>query len=77
MRNRLSINSINMLCFIYINTRSIRAATKQKDEEAKLLEELIAEILLNQEDDLVESDEAIDNDDDDDEWEDLIDPFIT
>ena len=44
----------------YINFRSIRIATKQKDEEAKRLAVLIADLLLNQEDDLVEY-EAINN----------------
>ena len=55
MRNRLLIKTMNMLCFIYINSRSIRMATKHedKDKEAALLEELMPEILLNQEDDLV------------------------
>jgi hypothetical protein len=69
MRNRLSINKMDMLCFIYINSWSICTATKQKDEEAERLAVLIVDLLLNQEDDLVEC-EAI-NDDDEDEWEDL------
>jgi tryptophan synthase alpha subunit len=69
MQNRLSIDKMDMLCFIYINSRFIRTATKQKDEEAERLAVLIADLLLNQEDDLVEY-EAI-NDDDEDEWEDL------
>jgi hypothetical protein len=60
---------MDMLCFIYINSRFIRTATKQKDEEAERLAVLMADLLLNQEDDLVEY-EAI-NDDDEDEWEDL------
>jgi hypothetical protein len=69
MQNRLSIDKMDMLCFIYINSRFIRTATKQKDEEAERLAVLMADLLLNQEDDLVEY-EAI-NDDDEDEWEDL------
>ena len=42
MRNRLSIETMNMLCFIYINSRFIRMATKHKDKdkESVLLEEL-------------------------------------
>ena len=72
IRNRLSIEHMNMLCFIYINVRSIRAATKQKDGESELLKELMADLLLNQEDDLVRDEQGEgDDDDDDDEWEDL------
>jgi hypothetical protein len=44
---------MDKLCFIYINSRSIRLALKQTDEEAQLLDEIMEDILLNQEDDLV------------------------
>ena len=70
LRNRMSIETMDKLCFIYINCRSIRAAMKETDEEAKLLEELMADLLLNQEDDLVEI-EPIEDDDEDDSWEDI------
>lgn len=53
MRNRLSIETMDKLCFIYINSRSIRSALKQTDEKAQLLDEIMEDILLNQEDDLV------------------------
>ena len=75
MRNRLLIKNMNMLCFIYINCRSIRAATKQRDNEAELLEELMTDLLLNQEDDLVQYDTIDGGDNDEDSWEDM-DPFI-
>ena len=64
-----------MLCFIYINCRSIRAATKQRDNKAELLEELMTDLLLNQEDDLVQYDTIDGGDNDEDSWEDM-DPFI-
>jgi hypothetical protein len=58
IRNRLSTEKIDKLCFIYINSRLIRALLKQTDEEAQLLDKIIKDILLNQEDDLVKSDGA-------------------
>jgi len=61
----MSIETMNKLCFIYINSRSIRAALKQTDEEAKLLKDLMADLLLNQEDDLVKNN-AIKEDDEED-----------
>jgi hypothetical protein len=54
---------MDMLCFIYINSRSIRAGIKQTDQEEALLRELMADLLLNQEDDLVKSDIASEGDD--------------
>jgi hypothetical protein len=45
---------------------------KEIDGEAKLLEELMADLLLNQEDDLVEI-EAIQDDDEEENWEDISD----
>jgi len=62
----MSIETIDKLCFIYINARSIQAALHKKDGEAKLLEELMADLLLNQEDDLVKSDATKDDDKDED-----------
>jgi hypothetical protein len=72
MRNRLLIKRMNILCFIYINSRSIRMATKHedKDKEAALLEGLMVEILLNQEDDLVVID-IIDENTDKTDWVDI------
>jgi hypothetical protein len=61
---------MDKLCFIYINYRSICAAIKEIDKEAKLLEELIADLLLNQEDDLVEIEPIKDNNEED-SWEDI------
>lgn len=61
MQNRPSIYKINMLCFIYINSWFIYIATKQKDKEAKCLVVLIANLLLNQEDELVECKATNDN----------------
>jgi hypothetical protein len=58
IRNRLSTEKIDKLCFIYINSRLIRALLKQTDEEAQLLDKIMKDILLNQEDDLVKSDGA-------------------
>ena len=66
----MSIETMDKLCFIYINCRSIRTAMKEIDGEAKLLEELMADLLLNQEDDLVEI-EAIKDDDEEENWEDI------
>ena len=49
---------MDMLCFIYINSRSIQARIKQTDQEEALLRELIANLLLNQENNLVKGDIA-------------------
>jgi hypothetical protein len=54
---------MDMLCFIYINSRSIQARIKQTDQEEALLRELMADLLLNQENDLVKSDIASEGDD--------------
>ena len=54
---------MDMLCFIYINSRSIRARIKQAIKEEALLKELIADLLLNQEDDLVKNNTVSEDDD--------------
>jgi hypothetical protein len=54
MRNRILIEIIDKLYFIYINYRLIYIVIKEIDREAKLLEKLIADLLLNLENNLVE-----------------------
>ena len=49
----MSVETMDKLCFIYINCRSIRASLNYADGEVELMEKLMAEMLLNQEDDLV------------------------
>jgi hypothetical protein len=48
----------------------IYAAIKETDKEAKFLEKLIADLLLNQEDNLVEI-EPIEDNNEEDSWEDI------
>jgi hypothetical protein len=71
MRNRLSVEKMNKLCFIYINSRSIRAALKQTDTDAVLLKEIMVDLLLNQEDDLVRNADVKQDDDEEEYWEDI------
>ncbi len=71
LRNRLSIKTMDMLSFIYINARSLRRARNIDDGEAKLLEELMGDILLNIEDDMIQI-ELDNRDQDQDEDEDII-----
>jgi hypothetical protein len=54
MRNRILIEIIDKLYFIFINYRLIYIVIKEIDREAKLLEKLIADLLLNLENNLVE-----------------------
>ena len=61
---------MDILCFIYINSRSIRAGIKQANKEEALLKELMADLLLNQEDDLVKND-TVSEDDDKADWIDI------
>jgi hypothetical protein len=51
---------MDKLLFIYINSRTLRQASGEKDWDAKLFNELDQELLLNIEDDIVQ--EAQDDD---------------
>jgi hypothetical protein len=53
LRNRMTVETMDMLVFIYINTRALRQASGAKDWDKDLWKELIEDILLNLEDDEV------------------------
>ncbi len=53
IRNRLGIEVMDKLCFIYINTRSLRAAAQTEDEKA-IVEADIEDELLNLEDEIIQ-----------------------
>jgi hypothetical protein len=51
---------MDKLLFIYINSRSLRAHRREDEWEKKDFKERFYELLLNMEDDIVESEEVID-----------------
>ena len=53
LRNRLSHENIDILLFIYINARSLRKASGDQHNYDSFIDEEIANMLLNIEDDLV------------------------
>jgi hypothetical protein len=65
LRNRLSLALTDKLLFIYINSRSLRKASgTQEAYKKKVSKEQETELLLNWEDDMMET--PVDNDDDND-----------
>ncbi|RKF75964.1 hypothetical protein GcC1_075008 [Golovinomyces cichoracearum] len=52
IRNRLTTEKMNMPCFIYINSRSLRAHKEILTEERVLIDQQIEDYLLNQEDEI-------------------------
>jgi len=65
LRNRMTLERTNKLLFIYINLRSIRKASgTQEAYEKKVSKEQEAEMLLNWEDDMMETPVDVDDDDD-------------
>jgi hypothetical protein len=56
--NRMSVETMDRLCFIYINMRTLRHARGDKDWEIEEWEKLKDDILLNMEDEIVD-DESV------------------
>jgi hypothetical protein len=56
----MCIETMDKLCFIYMNMRALRKAAGAKDWDKDLWKELQEDILLNMEDDMVQRQE--DND---------------
>jgi hypothetical protein len=54
LRNRLTIETMDKLCFIYINQRSLRGVRGKIDKE--LEDQLVTDMLLNLEDNIVQMD---------------------
>jgi hypothetical protein len=60
LRNRLGLETMDMLLFIYINARSLRKARGDVTDYNKRTEEELQDLLLNLEDDTIP--EAVDED---------------
>ncbi|KAN0111136.1 hypothetical protein V8E51_007523 [Hyaloscypha variabilis] len=54
LRNRMSVETMDRLCFIYMNMRTLRHARGDKDWETEEWEKLKDDILLNIEDEIVD-----------------------
>jgi hypothetical protein len=58
----MTIETMDMLVFIYMNSRALRQASGSKDWDKALWKELIEDILLNIEDDTVRLEQDVDLD---------------
>jgi hypothetical protein len=60
LQNRMAIETMDILVFIYMNTRSLRQASEKKDWDKQVWKGLFEDILLIIEDDLVAQEDTTD-----------------